>query len=104
MLSSSNPSTSPLLNWIPQHLSTAAESAFRGLSKAVYGGSDAGLSSEKRLVVELIPEVLPLIKNAIKESSVGSDEISAASSRVPLAYAVVAAYQLRWFVSQVYLI
>lgn len=54
-------------------------------------------------MIELMPDVLPLIKNIIKESSINgdSDEISAASARTPLAYAIVAAYQLRWFVSQV---
>lgn len=105
LLSSSNPPTSPLFSWIPEHLSVAANSAFRALSEAIYGDSDVNLRSEKKLVVELMPEVLALIKNTIKESSVGGsddgDEISAASARVPLAYAVVAAYQLRWFVSQV---
>ncbi|XP_021732408.1 uncharacterized protein At2g39910-like [Chenopodium quinoa] len=101
LLSSSYTSTSPLLSWIPQHLTIAANSAIRALSEAVYGDSDPNLRFEKRLIVELIPEVVPLIKETIKESSIGGDEISAASSRVPTAYAIVAAYQLRWFVSQV---
>lgn len=47
--------------------------------------------------------LLPLIKNIIKESSIHGDvdEISVASARTPLAYAIVATYQLRWFVAQV---
>lgn len=98
LLSSSNPTTSPYISWIPRELSIAANSAFRALSEAIHG-------DDKRLVSELIPEVLPLIKDAMKESSVdGSnegDEISAACARAPLAYAIVAAYQLRFFVTQV---
>lgn len=61
------------------------------------------LDNEKRLVIELMPEVLPLLKDKIKESSIDtSEEISAASARVPVAYAIVAAYQFRWFTTQVY--
>lgn len=106
LLASSTSSTSPYVNWIPGTLSVAAVSAFRALSEAIYGESDDNLSLQKKLVIELMPEVIPLIKNTIKESSVGGgsdggDEIYAASARVPLAHAVVAAYQLRWFVSQV---
>lgn len=60
---------------------------------------------EKRLVIELIPEVLPLLKGFIKESAIGaneeSDGIAAATARTPVAYAILAAYQFRWFVTQV---
>lgn len=105
LLSSAIDSNSPYTNWIPQQLSIAANNAFRALSKAIYGDSDELLSSEKKLVIELMPEVLPLINNTIKESSTSGsddgDEITAASARVPLGYAIVAAYQFRWFVSQV---
>ncbi|KMT18265.1 hypothetical protein BVRB_2g024310 isoform A [Beta vulgaris subsp. vulgaris] len=103
LLSSSNPKNSSHISWISNKLSIAANSAFRALSESIYGDSDDILSSEKKLVIELMPDVLPLIKNIIKESSINgdSDEISAASARTPLAYAIVAAYQLRWFVSQV---
>ncbi|CAO2825615.1 unnamed protein product [Amaranthus hypochondriacus] len=105
LLSSAIDSNSPYTNWIPQQLSVAANTAFRALSKAIYGDSDELLSSEKKLMIELMPEVLPLIKNTIKESSTSGsddgDEITAASARVPLGYAIVAAYQFRWFVSQV---
>lgn len=60
---------------------------------------------EKRLVMELMPEVLPLLKERIKESSIDmsadGDEVSAASARTPVGFAIVAAYQFRWFVTQV---
>ncbi|XP_021717886.1 uncharacterized protein LOC110685662 [Chenopodium quinoa] len=68
---------------IPQHLTISANSAIRALSEAVYGDSDPNLRFEKRLIVELIPKVVHLIKETIKESSIGGGEISAASSRVP---------------------
>lgn len=63
------------------------------------------LGSAKRLVIELISEVLPLLKDKIKESAIDAsddgDGISAASAKAPVAYAIVAAYQFRWFVTQV---
>ncbi|KAH0979644.1 hypothetical protein GBA52_006821 [Prunus armeniaca] len=52
-----------------------------------------------------MPEVLPLLKNRIKESSIDKsedcDEVSAASARVPVGFAIAAAYQFRWFVTQI---
>nr|XP_023891090.1 uncharacterized protein At2g39910-like [Quercus suber]POE62333.1 uncharacterized protein CFP56_44208 [Quercus suber] len=53
-----------------------------------------------------MPEVMPLLKERIKESSIdksdeGGNEVSAASARVPVGFAIVAAYQFRWFVTQV---
>lgn len=56
--------------------------------------------------MELMPEVMPLLKERIKESSIdksdeGGDEVSAASARVPVGFAIVAAYQFRWFATQV---
>ncbi|GAB2288440.1 hypothetical protein Dimus_022773 [Dionaea muscipula] len=122
LLSSSSSSSSGHTAWIPEQLASAAESAFRGLAEAVYADSEWEVSKrvcefeaewsgivvdveKKRLVIELLPEVLPLIKDTIKESSIDSsidgDEVSAASARVPVAYAIVAAHQLRWFVTQV---
>lgn len=60
---------------------------------------------EKRLMVELMPEVLLFLKDRIKESSIDksdeTDEFSAASARVPVEFAILAAYQLRWFITQV---
>ncbi|KAL9226654.1 hypothetical protein vseg_002441 [Gypsophila vaccaria] len=99
-LCASEGSNSQFVNWVTPQLVDAARLAFQGVSKAGFG-EDGG-----ELVVELMPKVLPLIKEKIRESSVGGDgddgdEISAASSRAPSAYAVVAAYQLRWFVTRV---
>ncbi|KAJ6350322.1 hypothetical protein OIU78_006482 [Salix suchowensis] len=124
LLSSSQSSTHELLSWIPKNLAIEASSAFKELSNA-YVGSDLGgrnerrvsellgvvcggdglVNEEKRLVIELLPEVLPLLKDAIKESSIDKsadgDEISAASARAPVGSAIVAACQFRWFVTQV---
>lgn len=61
--------------------------------------------AQKRLLLELLPEVLPFLKDGIKESAIDkseeSDEFSAASARVPVGFAILAAHQLRWFVTQV---
>ncbi|KAJ4969722.1 hypothetical protein NE237_002821 [Protea cynaroides] len=108
-----------LMSWIPRELSAAAEAAVAELSRVLSSGMDgkkfgrvAGLGvdfalvpDERKLVVELMPQVLPLLKGIIKESSIDStndcDEISAASARTPVAYAIVAAHQFRWFLTQV---
>ncbi|KAL1290334.1 uncharacterized protein At2g39910 [Arachis hypogaea] len=112
---------STLLSWIPTHLSSLAAASFLEFSQqyaaaaadeggifdnvAEFGLSCDSLPKEKRLVVELVPEVLPLLKERIKESSIDksddNDEFSAASARVPVGFAVLAAFQLRWFVTQV---
>ncbi|KAI7734177.1 hypothetical protein M8C21_022086 [Ambrosia artemisiifolia] len=99
-LAASQTSTYDQLSWIPSSLSTSADSAFQDLQKAY---SDY---QNKDLLVELMPIVLPLIKSSIKESSIDKedtdgDEVSAASARVPVAYAIVVAYQFRWFVTQI---
>uniref|UniRef100_A0A9I9DW95 ARM repeat superfamily protein n=1 Tax=Cucumis melo TaxID=3656 RepID=A0A9I9DW95_CUCME len=116
---SSRSSTFDLLSWITEDLALTAESAFRMLSKAYASASCHGFSKnieelgldfslipeEKRLVVEIIPKVLPLLKDSIKESSIDKsdevDEVSAASARVPVGFAIVAAHQLGWFITQV---
>ena len=118
-LASAKGSNHASLSWIPKDLSVTAVSAFEELSKAFSANLNAGkstrivelgvdcslVSDDKKLVVELMPLVMPLLKSSIKESSIDHlddcDEVSAASARAPLAYAVVAAYQLRWFVTQV---
>ncbi|XP_027161417.1 uncharacterized protein At2g39910 isoform X3 [Coffea eugenioides] len=106
------------LSWIPSSLSSTATSALKDLAVAYYDSFHGGdetvkiggeleldlkfVPKEKRLVVEFMPQVLPLLKDKIKESSIGTaDDISAASAGVPVAYAIVAAYQLRWLVTQV---
>lgn len=120
LLSSSHFSNHELLLWIPQHLSIKADSAIRELSKAYCGvfgeenakrmgelGVDCGsvVPEELRLVVELMPEVLPLLKERIKETGIDKldegHEVSAASAKVPVGFAIVAAYQFRWFVTQI---
>ncbi|CAI9091632.1 OLC1v1026705C1 [Oldenlandia corymbosa var. corymbosa] len=118
-LLSSSDSTSEHLSWIPRSLSSAASSAFTELSNAYRDSFDTGkelikigevelevdvkfVSSEKRLLIEFMPLLLPLLKDKIKESSIDTaDDISAASAGVPAAYAIVAAHQLRWIVTQV---
>ncbi|PON87186.1 Coatomer beta subunit [Trema orientale] len=119
LLSSARSSTHDLLSWIPGFLSASADSAFRELSKAhcvLFSqtnakrvgelGLDCGMvAEERRLVVELMPEVVRSLKEAIKESSVDKsadvDEFSAASARAAVGFAIVAAYQFRWFVTQI---
>lgn len=72
---------------------------------AELGLNCGSVPEEKKLMIELIPEILPLLKSRIKESSIDKsedcDEFSAASARVPVGFAIVAAYQFRWFVTQV---
>lgn len=106
---------------MPGSLAIRAASAFKELCRAYYddcthakclvkvGELEVDLSgvveSEKKLLMELMPEVLPSLKDTIKESAIDmsdeNDGISAASARVPVAYAVLAASQFRWFVTQV---
>lgn len=118
-LASSAGATYDQLSWIPSSLSLVANSAFQELSRAFSNslaskqsskiieelGLETSVPDEKKLVIALMREVMPLLKERIKESSVDnsdvSDEISAATARVPVAYAIVAAYQFRWFIMQV---
>ncbi|KOM39141.1 hypothetical protein LR48_Vigan03g252300 [Vigna angularis] len=98
---------SGILSWIPSHLSSLATSSFSELSCAYLGDGnrDGVVPPEKRLVLELMPEVLPLLKERIQESSINksdeTDEFSAASARVPVGFAILAAFQFRWFITQV---
>ncbi|GMI72589.1 hypothetical protein like AT2G39910 [Hibiscus trionum] len=101
LLSASRSSTHELLIWIPDHLSTAAETVFSDLSEAysIPGGE------KRNLAAELMPEIVPVLKDKVKESSVDksdeADEFSAASARAPVDFAILAAYQFRWFVSKI---
>ncbi|XP_031373006.1 uncharacterized protein At2g39910 isoform X4 [Punica granatum] len=119
LLSASESSTHDLLSWIPPTLSSTANSALGDLASAYvvcFGernvkslgelGVNIGIVSEvKRLVIELMPLVLSSLKDTIKESSIDTsddaDGVSAASARVPVGHAIVAAFQFRWFVTQV---
>ncbi|KAK9124391.1 hypothetical protein Sjap_013993 [Stephania japonica] len=111
---------SALLSWVPRELRTLAVTTFKEVSRVFVSkfsevelGPRVGefgldfdlLSDEGKLVVELMPEVLPLLRGNIKESSIDAgddgDEISDALARTPVACAIVAAHQFRWFVTQV---
>ncbi|CAN1257167.1 Uncharacterized protein At2g39910 [Linum perenne] len=65
----------------------------------------ASQSSVHELLSYLAPEVLLPLKDKVKESSIDKgndgDEFSAASARAPVGFAILAAYQLRWFVTQI---
>ncbi|PWA39824.1 Armadillo-like helical [Artemisia annua] len=98
-LCSSQTSTYDQLTWVPLSLSDVANEAFRELRKGYF--EDEG----KDLVVEMMVKVLGVVKMRIKESGIGEGEdggeVSANSARVPVAYAIVAAYQFKWLVTQV---
>ncbi|KAL2558075.1 Uncharacterized protein Fot_02834 [Forsythia ovata] len=118
-LASALNSTTEHLSWIPNLLSFSAISALEDFANAYCNSSNVKdsinigeleldlrfLESDKRLVIELMPEVLPWFKDKIKESAIDTSEegdgISAASAKAPVAYAIVAAYQFRWFVTKV---
>ncbi|XP_010262731.1 PREDICTED: uncharacterized protein At2g39910 isoform X2 [Nelumbo nucifera] len=118
-LTSAQVESGDLLSWIPRQLSAAAKATVEQLSRDYFRDLDenklgrireigvdfASVPDERKLVVELMPEVIPLLKGTIKESSIDAtddgDEIYAASARTPVAYAIIAAYQFRWFVTQV---
>ncbi|KAG8380783.1 hypothetical protein BUALT_Bualt06G0051900 [Buddleja alternifolia] len=121
-LASALNSTTQHLSWIPNSISLYAISLFKEFANAYYDdlmhanclmkvGEELELDlsgvveSEKKLVIELMPDILPLLKCNIKESAIDTsdegDGVSAASARVPVAYAILAAYQFRWLFSQV---
>lgn len=102
LLSSSRSSAHELLSWIPESLSLAGESAFSEISRDYYSREN------KRLVIELLPLVLPELKDGIEGSSSmgkdgdGEEDVSAAAmARKPVGYAILASHQLMWFVTQV---
>ncbi|CAM8893836.1 unnamed protein product [Rhodiola kirilowii] len=101
LLASSEGSTWELMNWIPKTASLSAREAFKELEKVYIGV----LGDGKRLVVDLASEVFPLLKGSIKESAIDRsddiDQVSAACARAPVPYAILAAYQFRWFATQI---
>ncbi|CAM8892170.1 unnamed protein product [Rhodiola kirilowii] len=120
LLASSEGSTWELMNWIPKTAALAAREAFKELEKVYIGGFgekglkkigelelDCGLveGDGKRLVVDLASELFPLLKGTIKESAIDRsddiDQVSAACARAPVPYAIMAAYQFRWFATQI---
>ncbi|XP_068645776.1 uncharacterized protein At2g39910 [Aristolochia californica] len=106
-LASAEGEAGALMSSIPSNLSFAAKVAFQELSETLFSCPDGGLagtiSCECKLVVEMMPDLLPLLKKVIKDSSIDSeaDEIVAASARVPVGSAILAAYQFRWLVTKV---
>ncbi|KAJ0262390.1 Uncharacterized protein HA466_0053300 [Hirschfeldia incana] len=103
LLSSSRSSAHELLSWIPESLALAGESAFSEISREYFSDDNA---EDKRLVIELLPVVLPELKEGIEGSSMGKDgdgeeDVSAAMARKPVGYAILASHQLMWFVTQV---
>ncbi|KAG9160776.1 hypothetical protein Leryth_008608 [Lithospermum erythrorhizon] len=114
-LASASSASYSQLCWVPNSLSEKAVLAFKKLSDAYFSvfqencfvgfGEFGVLGNEKKLVIELLPKVLILIKQKIKESSIDTsddaDRISAASARVPVAFAILAAYQFKWFITQI---
>ncbi|RRT65386.1 hypothetical protein B296_00032679, partial [Ensete ventricosum] len=99
-LASAEGDESPTLFWVTKDLIFASKSALRELSRA------ASFESEQEMVIGLLPDVLPAVKGVIKESCVDTEEedVIAASAKAPVAYAIVAAHQFRWLVSQVCLL
>ncbi|PKA65426.1 Uncharacterized protein AXF42_Ash005760 [Apostasia shenzhenica] len=96
-LASAERSESPSVYWIPKALSLLARSAMREISAA------GSFIAEHEMIAELMYEVLPELKEVVKETCVDPDneEFLAASARAPVANAIVAAHQFRWLVAQV---
>ncbi|EOA28590.1 hypothetical protein CARUB_v10024810mg [Capsella rubella] len=112
LLSSSRSSKHELLSWIPENLSVIGESTFREISRDRFSDFPHNSNAEELegLVVdsgkiELLPIVLPELKDTIYKSSLGknndADDVSAVMARTPVGNAIIAAHQLRWFVTQV---
>ncbi|CAI8584379.1 unnamed protein product [Vicia faba] len=85
LLSSSTHANSEFLSWIPDHLSSLATASFLELSQAYLTVFD-DRNSQKESAIDKSEE---------------SDEFSAASARVPVGFGILAAHQLRWFVTQI---
>ncbi|KAG7574277.1 Armadillo-type fold [Arabidopsis suecica] len=105
LLASSRSSTHELLSWIPESLSVAGESAFCEISRDCFSDFPSNSNAEDSEKIELLPIVLPELKDRIEKSSLGkgsdAEDVSAAMARTPVGYAILAAHQLRWFVTQV---
>lgn len=88
---------SPTLFWVTKDLILAAKLSLRELSRAV------SYESEREMLVELMPDVLSVVKGVIRESCVDtkSEDIIASSAKTPVDYAIIATHQFRWLVSQV---
>lgn len=92
---------SPSLCWISNDLSSAAVSALEEMSNLAKG---VGMEVQTTFMEAVMYEVFPILKRLIKETCVDVESETLVSSTVsaPVAYAVVAVHQFRWFVMQVY--
>lgn len=123
-LASPNANMAALMSWIPKKLQVVAAETIRDLSKAVYSDpeqnplnvvgnysisySDKGLDLtkigfEKRLVIEIIPIIFPMIKDAIKSScsNFKDDELDADFCSASVTPSVIASHQMRWCLKQI---
>eukprot|EP01018_Ginkgo_biloba_P022753 Gb_12768 [translate_table: standard] len=123
-LASADGDEGPMMSWITKDLSSFAAMAVTDLSESVYsepnfnllelGGGYQVLCSNKaldltiigrdrRLLLDLMPTVLPMLKDAIKSScsSTNEDELDASFASTPVSSAVIAAHQMRWCLKQV---
>jgi len=118
-LTSSYTNMAALMSWIPKKLQVVVVETIRDLSEAVYfdpeqnplnvvgnysiSYSDKGLDLtkigfEKRLVIELIPIIFPMIKDAIKSScsNFKDDELDADFCSASVTPSVIASHQMHW--------
>jgi TELO2-interacting protein 2 len=86
---------SPALHWVPADLSGAAAAATQEMVAA--GGWD-GVGE---MVRAMMPEVVPALKDVVKESCVDAENDEIGAVKLPKEHAIVAAHQFRWLVSQV---
>ncbi|XP_020523657.1 uncharacterized protein At2g39910 isoform X2 [Amborella trichopoda] len=111
-LASASDDRGTTMSWVPMKLSEEAAMAIKELSGSILGepwenGSmemDFGaIDKGERLMVALMPRIMPILKGSIKETSIDTNEdmVEAACARAPKEYAIVAAHQLRWWVKQV---
>ncbi|KAL6603219.1 hypothetical protein ACP70R_043580 [Stipagrostis hirtigluma subsp. patula] len=85
----------PALHWIPAGLAGAAAAAVEEMAAA------GGWGGVGEMVVGMMPEVVPPLKNVVKDTCVDADNDEIGTVKPPKEHAVVAAHQFRWLVSQV---
>lgn len=123
-LASANADVAVMMSWIPKNMHVVAVETIRDLSEAVYSDPeqnplnvvgnysisyhDKGLDltkigCEKRLIVDLIPIIFPMIKDAIKSScsNFKDDELDADFPSAPVTSSVIASHQMRWCLKQI---
>ncbi|XP_057858364.1 uncharacterized protein At2g39910 isoform X2 [Cryptomeria japonica] len=123
-LASADDDAGVMMSWVPNDLSDFAAKAITDLSKTVYSDQEQNLikvsssyqisyhdkgldltkiSYDKRLILELMPITLPLLKDAIKSTCSnykddGLDEFIPSASK---SSAIIASHQMRWCLKQV---